>query len=284
MGDHIVRLEDEGSNLRNLNLNIRRLTPEMILKLSQAVKSNRRIEVINMTSSLSSSTQNHNSTTAMLSPLALAIESHFSLTTLHLSYNRLHDASVLAYSLAKNQSSLLELNLDHNALDTQTAFAMAKMLHTNTRLRTLQLNSNPLQDEGGAAIATALRHNTSLQSLGMARTGVASATVSSFIQTLGTNVTLTDLRLERNEPCLPTKISHHCLYIVQANNSGRYLLRDHKQNKKNDSNEDTSDYNNRGLWPLVLKGLEPSMIYFFLREKPSLVPSVTSSSTDSTYR
>jgi Ran GTPase-activating protein (RanGAP) involved in mRNA processing and transport len=203
-------------------------------------------------------------------PLAKAVEAHTSLTTLHLSYNRLQDASVLASSLAMNRSSLVELNLDHNMLGEDTALALAAMLQTNRRLKLLDLNSNSLHDRGGVALARSLRDNTSLRRLGMARTGIGAETAESFLRTLQDNVTLCRLRLEANQPNLPGILERRCLYLVQANRSGRYLLRD-GQGKRNNS-DDTKGCNT-GIWPFVLERLGPDMVFFFLREDPGLVPS-----------
>ena len=125
--ENCFRLKDEGENLRNLNLNIRRLNSAMILFLSEALRDNTRIETVNMTSSLSN-TQRHRDAARILIPLAYALRRHVSLKTIHLSYNQLKDATLLGVTLELNRSSLMELYLDHNRLDVDTAIALARAL------------------------------------------------------------------------------------------------------------------------------------------------------------
>ena len=131
--EHCFRLRDDGFNVRNLNLNIRRLSsPAMIVFLSEALKENKRIETVNMTSSLTN-TQRYKDA-EIIFPLADAIRRHVSLRTLHLSYNRLRDVSSLALNLEMNQSSLTELYLDHNRLGLDTAIALARVIQRNDKL------------------------------------------------------------------------------------------------------------------------------------------------------
>lgn len=298
--DNCFRLKDEGANLINLNLNIRRLNLAMILVLSEALKDNTRIETVNMTSSLSN-TQRYEDAGKILIPLAYALRYHASLKTFHLSYNHLKDASSLGVTLELNRSSLTELYLDHNRLTLETAVALARALRRNNKLSILQLDSNNLGDEGGKIIAEALRDNTGLKTLGLARNSLKSETANSFLQTLDfkRNVSLVRLTLSDN-PDIPKSSERAISYLVRANRAGRYLLRhDDSKNKidsnignggngDGDGNDDDSDNKSlrrttgdttkandcrRGLWPLVLRGLEPDMIYFFLLEKPSLVRS-----------
>lgn len=307
--ENCFRLKDEGENLRNLNLNIRRLNHAMILVLSEALKDNTRIETVNMTSSLSS-TQQHQDAGRILIPLAYALRRHVSMKTIHLSYNKLKDATSLGVTLELNRSSLTELYLDHNHLNVDTAVALARALRRNNKLSILQLNSNKLGDEGGRIIAEALRDNTGLKTLGLARNSLKSKTADSLLKTLDFqgNVSLMRLSVSDN-PGISVLSERTISYLVRANRAGRYLLRNdasknkiHSKNCKNDvdtksgsnnktilgdSTGDACQYNNGGgkdnngggsdyrpkLWPLVFQGLEPGMIYFFLREKPRLLHS-----------
>lgn len=306
--ENCFRLRDEGSNLRNLNLNIRRLNLAMIHVLSEALKDSTRIETVNMTSSLSNS-QHRQDAGKMLIPLAYAIKSHTSLKAIHLSYNQLKDATSLGFTLELNRSSLTELYLDHNRLNIDTAVALARALQRNNKLSILQLNSNSFGDAGGKIIAEAMRDNTGLKTLGLARNSLKSETANSFLTTLdfNRNVSLVSLSLSDN-PDIPKSSERSISYLVRANRAGRYLLRNGDSNNKINSNIGNGgngngngnkilyrtiavmkskkyccDKNNggscgegdcrRGLWPLVLQGLEPDMIYFFLLEKPSLVRS-----------
>lgn len=311
--ENCFRLKDEGENLRNLNLNIRRLNAAMILVLCEALRDNTRIEAVNLTSSLSS-TQRHHDAGRILIPLAYALRRHVSLKTIHLSYNQLRDATSLGVTLELNRSSLTELYLDHNRLNVDTAIALARALRRNNKLSILQLNYNKLGDEGGRIIAEALRDNTGLKILGLARNALKSKTAEALLKSLDFhgNVSLTQLSLSGN-PDIPLSSDRTISYLVRANRAGRYLLRnDANKNKirtkncenaidKNsgrtnetllcrtlgettgnacqcnkihdgDNNGSRSDYRPK-LWPLVFRGLDPDMIYFFLREKPRLLHS-----------
>jgi len=246
----------------------------MIVVLSEALQNSKRIETVNMTSSLSSS----NGGSLVLRPLAHSIRLHVTLKTLHLSYNQLNDASPLGASLELNQSSLTELHLDHNRLGFDTAVALSRVLRRNNTLSVLQLNSNHLGDEGGTLLAEALQHNTGLKNLGLARNSLRSKTANALLRALTgdgssnrSNVTLVRLHLSDN-PGLPSSLERTISYLVRANRAGRYLLRSSKASVNfSCKGNNEGDACNRSLWPRVLEGLDADIIYFFLREKPSLV-------------
>jgi hypothetical protein len=142
-----IQLRDDACTIQNLNFNIRRLSPSMMVALADALYDNVSIRELNLTSSLvmaaSQQLQQCNNHSAMLLPLAQAIQQHPSLTILHLSYNRLVDVSCLAYCISQkqqgcsNMKSLTALHLDYNHLTTSTALSLAKVLQTNqTQLTT----------------------------------------------------------------------------------------------------------------------------------------------------
>jgi len=194
--------------------------------LSEALNGNTRIESVNMTSSLSSLNREEHTDNDILTPLANAIRRHVSLKILHLSYNLLKDATSLGINLEMNQSSLKELYLDHNRLDSKTAVALARVIRQNDTLTVLQLNYNNIGDEGGKIIADALKDNTCLKTLGLAHNSLKSETASSLLQSLecNRNVTLLCLFLGDN-PEFPKSLERTISYLVQANRAGRYLLR-----------------------------------------------------------
>lgn len=305
--ENCFRLNDEGSNLRNLNLNLRRLNMASIMILSDALRDNKRIEAVNMTTSLSPNSLRHsNDSGRILVPLAVALQCHVSLRTMYLSYNHLKDATSLGIMLELNRSSLTELHLDHNRLTAKTAVALARALRRNNTLSVLQLDSNHLGDKGGRVLAEALAENTALKCLGLARNSLQSGAAHALFDSLdcNRNVSLIKLSVGGN-PDIPVALERRILFLVKANRDGRYLLRD-DYNSINGKNKDgdavhgknwnsfksstlgtgypggcdggatrngkkvNTDYR-RGLWPRVLQGLEPDSIYFFLREKPSMV-------------
>jgi hypothetical protein len=273
--EHCVRLNEPNSTISNLNLNIRRFNPEMMQALAKALSENTRIQIINMTSALSSlsgnnsnsntSTNNSNHPDTILLPLSHVLSYHASLEIVHLSYNQLEDASCLGVVLQTN-TTLVELYLDHNRLNCKTAMALAHGLRHNRTLLVLQLNSNRIGDVGGQALGMALRDNATLTTLSLLRNyyPLGALTGQAFHHALYYNVTLTKLQLDETPFLAP-----YCArlqYITRANQVGRYLLRIHPKETK-------QPYLMGSLWPLILERLESDMIYFYLQEKPDLVPS-----------
>eukprot|EP00980_Cylindrotheca_fusiformis_P027413 scaffold20339_cov128-Cylindrotheca_fusiformis.AAC.13 len=232
------RLQDTGTNIRNLNLNIRRLNVIMLQALASALLKNPRIETINLTSSLSRDPDH------TILPFLLVLSKHPSLEFIHLSYNRLKSVPSIGITLCQN-TQLLELYLDYNLLTAQTAIALAEGLQQNQTLRVLQLNSNRIGDEGGVALALALRKNKSLRVLGMNRNQLGKASAMTLFSSLEENLWLTSLQIDKNPDlaCYTPLL----LYIVRTNKAGRYLLRNRRKIP-------------RGLWPLVLKRLDHDMI------------------------
>ena len=291
--EQCARIQDE--QLRNVNLNLRQVTPEMIVLLAEALtttgnttgsssssstrRSGTSIQVLNLTWSLKNSVtrmkrgKDHSD---MLLPLARAIQQNYSLQTLHLSYNKLMDVSSLAQCCFitnerhRISSSFRELHLNHNLLTDSTAksFAAAIAMEGST-LEVLQLDYNNIGDEGGVAIARALKHNTSLKSLGLAFNRLGANTAHAFLETLEKcNVTIQYLALSFSST---NKINAKCRYLAKANQSGRYLL--YQANAQQKNRNHLSDDGRGGLWSLVLARLDADMIFFFLTQKPSLVPS-----------
>ena len=254
--EHCERLEEQNSPIRNLNLNIRRLDSHMAFALCNSLSKNQNIEIVNLTSSFTM-----NPTLWTVRPLAQYLASpHSSLQIIHLSYNRLVDVTELGLALQTN-TKLKELHLDYNYLDTASAVALAEGLARNRQLRVLQLKSNRIGDVGGQALALALGKNTTLQTLGLSRNqDLGELTQRALAYSLQDNVTLTNLQLTEN-PKLVRQLPM-LLYFVRANQAGRHLLRKEVEHLWT-------------LWPLILQGLEPDMLYFFLKERPDFVPSST---------
>lgn len=248
---HCERLQDKGSNIRNLNLNIRRLDVFMLQALATALLKNPRIETINLTSALSRDPDN------TILPFLLVLSRHPSLEFIHLSYNRLKSIPSIGIALRQN-SHLHELYLDYNRLSAQSAVALADGLRQNRTLRVLQLNSNRIGDAGGKALALALGENRSLRVLGMNQNHLGKATAVALSSSLEENLWLTNLQIDKN-PDL-SRYAPLLLYIVRTNKAGRYLLRKRKITM-------------RSIWPLVLERLDCDMMYFFLKECPDLIPS-----------
>lgn len=249
LSDHCDRLEDEQSQIRNLNLNIRRLNVDMIQFLSEALMKNNDIQTINLTSALFQDQERG------LVPLMKVLRKHPSLRAIHLSYNRLRQVRAIEQTLRSN-TQLCELFLDYNLLNRDTAISLATVLKHNTKLNVLQLNSNRIGDVGGEAIAVALKDNSTLEFLGMRSNQLGKRTANAMFSSLKTNMSLTTLEIDMN-PDLEESVPL-LSYIVQSNRTGRYLL-------------GQKDEVPRGLWPLLFQQLELEMLFFFLTEHPELM-------------
>lgn len=250
LSDHCDRLQDEESQIQNLNLNIRRLNVDMIHALSEALMKNNDIETINLTSALF---HDHERS---LTPFMEVLRRHPSLRAIHLSYNRLRHIHAIEQPLRSN-TQLRELYLDYNRLNCDTAVSLANVLRHNTKLTVLQLNSNRIGDVGGEAIALSLKENSTLQFLGMRSNQLGKRTAKAMISTLKVNTSLTSLQIDKN-PDLDDKVPL-LTYIVQSNLAGRYLL-----GQKHEVPH--------SLWPSLFSQLEHDMLFFFLTENPEIIP------------
>jgi Leucine Rich repeat len=334
------RLEEQRHPVRNLNLNIRKLTSPMLARLLTPIALNDRIEVLNLTSSfLFPHSSVDGGPAMMISSLADAIQDHPSLQKLYLSYNKIVFGASLARVIRMN-TRLIELHLDYNLLDKTTVIAIAESLRNNNTLQVLQLSSNTkLDDDVGVAIAQALGRkfskgrrttriicgNKSLKTLGLSRCNLGPKTATALLKSLdeGNNVTLRRLTLDQN-PDMPTVTVHKIMNFVKANRCGRYLLildDDHPRDDVRDDDDGNYDevtnknpnnanspssgkniannqrpvttqpnqqenknllsplsssekkrYSIKALMPHVMERLDHDMVFFFLRQKPSLVP------------
>mmetsp|Transcript_13624 Transcript_13624/g.32928 ORF Transcript_13624/g.32928 Transcript_13624/m.32928 type:complete len:264 (+) Transcript_13624:1047-1838(+) len=247
--DHCDRLQDEESQIQNLNLNIRRLNVDMIHALSDALMNNNDIETINLTSALFQDQERG------LGPFMKVLRKHKTLAIIHLSYNRLRHVHAIEQPLRSN-THLRELYLDYNRLNCDTAISLANVLKHNTNLTVLQLNSNRIGDVGGEAIANSLKANTTLKFLGMRSNQLGKRTANAMLSSLKVNMSLTTLQIDKN-PDLEENVPL-LAHIVQSNRAGRYLL-------------GQKDEVPRALWPLLFEQLECDMLLFFLTEHPELI-------------
>ena len=248
--EHCLRLQAKNSDIINLNLNIRRLDESMMEALAKALRNNHVIEIVNLTSALIQPEQ------ALLPLAQVVLPNHPSLQTIHLSYNRLENVTALGLALQTNKS-LLELYLDYNLINTSSAVALARGIAQNNTLQVLQLNFNRIGDQGGRALGNALQSNKSLRQLGLKKNILGPDSASVFMEVLLENVTLTRLNLDENSN-FPASAFQKVQYYIRSNQVGRYLLRDR--------------FLPAGLWSLTLEGLEPTMMFFFLKRKPDLIP------------
>jgi hypothetical protein len=248
--DLCARLEENDPDLTNLNLNIRRLDTDMLHVLSAAISQNTVLCTLNLTSSLTKAVSIH--------PLFTVLTHSCSLKVLHLSYNRLSnqngEIAVLARALTAN-SCLQELYLDHNEIDVEGAMALADMLRENTALHVLQLSSNQTRDTGAQALARVLaKDNVTLKRLAVNANRVTSKGVESLVIALQSNVTLQYIEVDQHTTSVHSELS----LLLQQNRAGRCLLRDESVPL--------------GMWAYVLgrSSRQPNVLYYFLKELPSL--------------
>lgn len=243
--DHCVRLQNNDENLSNLNLNIRRLTLEMMEELVSALRHNNVLTVLNLTSSLINNP-------AAIEPLTASIvPQHVSLQILHLGHNRLATVSL---QLANN-SVLKELYLEYNALGPVSCQYLAHGLRQNSVLQVLQLNYNLVGNAGCEALAQAMQHNSSLLVLGLQRNGISDA--SSLVQILEDyNVWIRRIRLEQNND-IPAVQQTRIRLLSRANAAGRRFLRHAALDDP--------------LWPRLLHRLDYNLKFFFFQQKPELL-------------
>jgi Ran GTPase-activating protein (RanGAP) involved in mRNA processing and transport len=247
--EHCFRLQTKDPDLKNLNLNIRRLDKDMMEALAKALLIHDTIEIVNMTSSLVRPEQ------ALLPLARIVLPNHPSLQKIHLSYNRLESVAALGMALETNDH-LLELYLDYNQIDTISAMALAHGLTHNNTLKVLQLNFNKMGDEGGKALANSLKTNNSLTQLGMNKNQLGLESAGALTEALEQNVTLTRLDLFEN-PDMPPAVIEKLQLHIRANKKGRYVLRE--------------PLFPASWWSFVLEGIDPDMTFFFLKQKPELL-------------
>lgn len=208
--DHCDRLTSNDATLHNLNLNIRHLDATQLGALTNALSQNSILSSMNLTASLVSPDP--------VSPESLQLLlAHPTLKVLHLSYNRLLDASLLSL----RAFHLVKLQLDHNSLENP--HCLWEALRHNTTLQVLLLDYNRITDAACPALAAALQDQCStLRELGLRHNCINTAAGASRLLDVlvRSNTTLRQLHVEGNEGISTdhrTKIDFWCL----ANAKGR---------------------------------------------------------------
>ena len=242
--ENIVPKFDNAEIVTNLNLNIRKLSVPMLHELVMALQRNSSLEILNLTSSLSSTV----SLTPPLDLLALGLTNHSKLRVLHLSYNRLTQLSPVFVHAISN-SALEELHLDHNRIrGKHNAQALYQVLTTTatvdpdpaksgksngSMLQVLQLQSNQLGNDECLLIASALRTNTSLRILGLnGNPNITNPAISALLDVLETsNGTLERLDLDATargssvqETLERQSLLAHAQRLCRANQFGRKFV------------------------------------------------------------
>ncbi|KAG0043724.1 hypothetical protein BGZ90_009000, partial [Linnemannia elongata] len=101
-----------------------------------------------------------------LEPLAEALKTNSTLTTLDLQDNKIgsHEVQLMATAF-KTNSTLTTLKLRSNSIGDNGAQTLAEALKTNSTLTTLDLQSNSIGDNGAQTLAEALKANSTLTTL-----------------------------------------------------------------------------------------------------------------------
>lgn len=265
------RLEsDEKGMLTEVNLNIRRLTFEMMSHLCHVLLRDNcsALRSLNLTSSLIDRIEMTSAQVAEPLIRDVLSSSTCSLRILHLSYNRLTGPlHGIGKSLSVNQT-LTELYLDHNQINCETVIELSQGLRRNQTLQVLQLSSNLIGDRGAANLAEAIVLNKRLRSLGLSRNRIGETGVQAFVETLWKhkNTTLTFLDMQNNELSVSAGTLGWLATLCQANAIGRRILLFQ------------ADSVPGIVAPLLARACHnPSALYVLLQEKHTIVPSSTSS-------
>jgi hypothetical protein len=143
----------------------------------------------------------HAASTLPVQP-SLVQTSSFSLHSLDLSYNNVGNDGALALVQAlEEHPSLSHLFLAHTQLRPAGVEAIATALSRNAfPLQALVLAANTgMGDAGGEALARMLKTNTTVRSLSLTNTHLGDAGAAPLAEALRTNSTLTTLKLDRNQ-------------------------------------------------------------------------------------
>ncbi|KAG0362768.1 hypothetical protein BGX24_005067, partial [Mortierella sp. AD032] len=134
-----------------------------------------------------------------LEPLAEALKTNSTLTTLDLQFNKIgpHEVQAMAEALRTN-STMITLHLGNNSIGENGAQYLSAALKTNSTLITLILNHNSLGDDGAQALGEALKTNMTLTTLGLQGNSIGDNGVQGLVEALKTNTTLTTLDLQFN--------------------------------------------------------------------------------------
>lgn len=246
-GELCARLS-KGNDLHNLNLNLRRLDRRMMALLSESLRNNCTLRVLNLTGSLSSE--------GALEPLgSVVLPHHDSIQVLHLSYNAITDVSSLGAAFSSNKS-LREVYLDHNRIDSHGARCFSEGLVRNTSLKILCLGYNQIGDSGSLTLAKALCRNESLEQLTLERNAISCAGAQAWEGALSHNVDMKLIRLDYNP--IARRLCDRINILCRANEAGRKFLPDPSLT--------------HALWTKILARVsnDRDVLYYFLRARPDL--------------
>ena len=107
--------------------------------------------------------------------LMVALNDHYSLTTLDMSSNAIGSTPAgfqPLVELIEYQGLLTKLNFSWNSINGSAMKALAMSLKTNDTLTELDISWNSIQDEGALALASALRFNNTLTELNIAHNDI----------------------------------------------------------------------------------------------------------------
>ncbi|KAF9536939.1 hypothetical protein EC957_009343, partial [Mortierella hygrophila] len=134
-----------------------------------------------------------------LVPLAEALKTNSTLTTLDLQYNKIgsYEVEVMAEAL-KTNSTIITLYLGNNSIGDSGAQALAEALKTNSTLINLSLDHNSIGDNGAQALSEALKTNSALTALDLRGNSIWFKGLLAFLEPLKNNSALTTLDLYDN--------------------------------------------------------------------------------------
>lgn len=104
----------------------------------------------------------------------------------------------LATGLARESSSLEELNLSGSDIGDEEAHILSKVIRTNRKLKKLHLSHNHIGNAGASALAGALKQNAALEHLDLGSNDIGSDGAAAFSDALCLNKTLAEVDFQKN--------------------------------------------------------------------------------------
>lgn len=172
--------------------------------------------------SLSNNRFNAESAKLIAEPISL---NYGAITFLNLSRCNLKDNAVSIISALSTNKTIETVELSHNQIGYEGAFAVGEMLKKNKTILRLFLMNNPLTENGVLAIAEGMEHNNVLQRLALNKTfdtTASSIITRAFEKLLRVDTPLSILNIGEND--IPQPIVETIPRLIQTNSTLVVLL------------------------------------------------------------
>ncbi len=125
------------------------------------------------------------------------------------------------------ECGIVNLNLNHNGIDSEGAKALAELLNTNISITKLILCANNIGDEGTKHLADAIQSNNTITTVVLNGNFIKTEGAKALAKLIKSSVTLTDLELTGN--MIGAEGAKHLAYAIKTNPQtkiARLILRD----------------------------------------------------------